>query len=95
MSWVRIVRKKLKDFGFRSDLSHEVEKLGLQLTACQMIVVVLSMVSVVFMFAPLLFIQDVRFMAIFLGLSLLFLMIGVWFWVKRHEICEHPEEIQD
>ena len=95
MSFVRKIRHELNDLGFRDNLQNEIETLGVQLTICQLIVVVLSIISVVFLFVPFLFLTDVKFMLIFMSVSLVSLGLGVWFWVKRAQICENPEEIQE
>ena len=95
MSMITKVRQQLKEIGFRPHIREEIEALGVQLTVCQLVVVVLSIISVVFLFVPLFYLQDQRFMLVFFALSLLCLGSGVWFWVNRAEICEHPEDIQD
>lgn len=87
------IRQQLKELGFRPHLREEIEALGVQLTVCQMIVVILSIISVVFLFVPFFYLQDLRFMAVFFSLSLVCLGAGIWFWVHRAEICEHPEDI--
>jgi hypothetical protein len=89
------IRKKLREFGFRSNLDQEIQTMGIQLTICQFIVVVLSIMSVVFLFLPIFKMQDMTFMLLLFGLSMLCLILGIWFWVKRGEICEHPEEVED
>lgn len=95
MSITQKIRHELKELGFRDNLQKEVETLGVQLTICQLIVVFLSIGSVVFLFVPFLFLQDIKFMLIFMGISLVCLGLGIWFWVKRADICENPEEIQE
>ncbi len=95
MTMIQKIRHQLKELGFQRDLKQEVESLGVQLTVCQMIVVFLSICSIVFMFVPLFYLQDLRFMALFLGLSFVCMIAGIWFWVKQAEICEHPEDYQE
>ena len=87
------IRQQLKELGFRPHIRQEIERMGIELTVCQLIVVVLSIISVVFLFVPFLFLQDVRFMIFFFILSIATLLIGIWFWVHQAEICEHPEDI--
>lgn len=89
------VRQKLKDFGFRPNIGHEIDKMGAQLTICQLIVVVLSVSSIVFLFIPFFYIQNLLFVISFLVLSMVCILFGVWFWLHRSEICEHPEDFQD
>ncbi len=86
------IRQKFTEFGFRPKMNEEVQALEAQFTICQLIVVVLSIMSVAFLFIPLMFLQDVRFVIAFFGVSFILLTVGMWFWFKRHEICEHPEE---
>ncbi len=93
MSLVIKVRHQLKELGFRPNLQEEIETLGVQLTVCQVVVVVLSLVSVVFLFVPFFYLQNITFMIIFFALSLVSLIFGIWFWVNRADICEHPEDI--
>lgn len=92
MSIERNVRQQLQDLGLSKGMKDDIEALGIELTICQFIVVVLSIMSVVFLFAPLFFLRDIRFMVVFFGISSICLFVGVWFWVKKSEICEHPEE---
>lgn len=94
MSMILKIRHQLKELGFRPHMRDEIEALGVQLTVCQLIVVVLSIISVVFLFVPLFYLQDVKFMLVFFSLSLICLGCGIWFWVHRAEICEHPEEVE-
>ncbi|HCM38086.1 MAG: hypothetical protein UV61_C0009G0054 [Candidatus Gottesmanbacteria bacterium GW2011_GWB1_43_11] len=94
MSFTHKVRQELKNFGFRSNLRAEIDALGIDLTICQLIVVLLSISSVVFLFMPLFYLQDPWFVVFFFGLSIVCLFAGVWFWVHRAEICEHPEDYQ-
>ena len=94
MTAIRHIKHKLHELGFRRDLKDEIEDMGIELTICQLIVVVLSLISVVFLFVPLFYLQDTWFMVTFFGASFLFLIFGVWFWVHKAEICEHPEDYQ-
>lgn len=93
MSLVIKVRHQLRDLGFRPNLREEIETLGVQLTVCQFVVVVISLLSVVFLFVPFFYLQNITFMMIFFALSLICLMLGIWFWINRAEICEHPEDV--
>lgn len=93
MSLIIKVRQQLKELGFRPHMREEIETLGVQLTVCQLVVVMLSLTSVVFLFVPFFFLQNAMFMVIFFGLSLIAILLGMWFWVNRAEICEHPEDI--
>lgn len=93
MSLVIKVRHQLRDLGFRPNLREEIETLGVQLTACQFVVVVISLISVVFLFVPFFYLQNIAFMMIFFALSLVCLILGIWFWINRAEICEHPEDV--
>lgn len=95
MSMIKQVRQQLKDLGFRPHLKQDIESLGIELTVCQLIVVILSISSVVFLFVPFFYLQNVTFVAAFLGVSLLCLVLGIWFWMHKAEICEHPEDYQD
>lgn len=95
MSLVVKVRQQLKDLGFRPHLREEIAALGVQLTICQLIVVILSISSVVFLFVPLFYLQDIRYMLLFFSVSILSLFGGMWFWIKRAEICEHPEDVEE
>lgn len=95
MSMIRKIRHQLKELGFRQNLGQEIESLGIELTVCQFIVVILSVFSVVFLFVPLFYLQDIRFMLVFFSLSFICIIAGIWFWVHRAEICEHPEDYQD
>lgn len=95
MSLVYQVKQQLDDLGIRRDIKDDVADLGVELTVCQIVVVVLSMASVVFMFVPLLISQDLTFVLIFFGISSLILVAGMWFWVKRAEICEAPHEYRE
>ncbi len=95
MSMILKIKRQLDALGFRRGISKEVEKMGAELTICQMIVVVLSISSVVFLFLPIFYLQSPTFIAVFLGLSLLSLFGGVWFWIHKAEICEHPEEVEE
>lgn len=95
MSLVVKVRQQMKELGFRPHMRDEIARLGVQLTICQLIVVILSISSVAFLFAPLFYLQDLRFMVVFFSVSILSLLGGMWFWVNRAEICEHPEDIED
>ncbi len=92
MSLVQKIRHELKSLGFRDNLQSEIDKMEAQLTICQLIVVTLSIMSVAFLFVPFLFLEDPKFILIFMGFSLVFLALGIWFWVKRAEICENPED---
>lgn len=89
------IRQQLKELGFRPHLSQDIESLGVKLTICQIIVVILSMISVVFMFVPLFYLQNIKFMLSFFGISFVCLILGIWFWVHEADICEHPEEFED
>lgn len=89
------IKHQLQEFGFRPGISKEVEKMGAELTVCQMIVVILSISSIVFLFMPIFYLQNVIFIAVFLGLSLVSLLAGIWFWLHKAEICEHPEEVEE
>lgn len=95
MNMIRSVRQQLKDLGFRPHMSKEIESLGVHLTICQLIVVLLSIVSVVFLFVPLFYLQSILFMSLFFGLSVIFLFFGIWFWLNKVDICEKPEDILD
>lgn len=95
MNLTHKIRKKLLELGFRSNINEEIQTMGIQLTICQLIVVVLSLISVVFLFLPIFKIQDPVFMMVLFGISMLCLILGIWFWVKRAEICEHPEEVPE
>lgn len=95
MSMIRKIRRQLKDMGFRSHMREEIDSLGVHLTVCQFIVVLLSIVSVVFLFVPFFYLQNVKFMIAFFAISLVSLTIGIWFWIHQAEICEHPEDYQD
>lgn len=95
MNFIREVRRQLKELGFRPHLKDEIQSLGIELTVCQVIVVVLSIASIVFLFVPVFYLQDVRFMVLFFGLSMALLVLGIWFWVHQEEICEHPEDYQE
>ncbi len=86
------VRNQLKALGMTSNLSNDIQSLGLEVTICQFIVVVLSIVSIVFLFTPLFFLKDLRFILFFFGISIASLLFGIWFWIKKADICEHPEE---
>jgi hypothetical protein len=91
MSIEKEVKDQLANLGIKTSDKNQIESLGLELTVCQFIVVVLSIFAIVFLFAPLLFLKDITFMLVFFALSLLSLSFGVWFWVKKAEVCEHPE----
>lgn len=96
MSWDYEIRKKLRELGFVSHMDKEMQAMkGAQLTVCQLIVVILSFASVVFIFVPFLYLKDPLFMVIFFGLSLVCLSVGLWFWINRSKICENPEEAQE
>jgi uncharacterized membrane protein len=86
---------KLRDFGFRPGLTEEVKQIESKLTFCQMVVVLMSIISVVFLFVPLFYLQEIWFVAIFFAASFISLTIGITFWVKQSEICEQPHEVQD
>lgn len=89
MSTMGEIHEKLGEMGIKPK-----DSLGIELTVCQFIVVVLSIISIVFLFVPIFFLQDVRFLLLFFSISLLCLGVGVWFWIKKADICEHPEEYQ-
>lgn len=95
MNLTREIRHQLKNLGFSSHIKQDIESLGVELTICQFIVVVLSIISVVFLFVPFFYLKDIKFMLIFFGVSLLSLSGGIWFWVHRSEICENPEDYVD
>lgn len=95
MSMIVKIRHQLREIGFRSHMGDEIEKLGAQLTVCQIIIVILSIISVVFLFVPLFYLQNVRFMLLFFSLSIISIGLGIWFWIHKAEICEHPEDIQE
>ena len=82
------IRLKLRDLGW---MSTEPIPESDALTVCQFVVVGLSLLSVIFLLAPLFYVQHVWFMVIFFSFSLGSLFGGIWFWVKQGEICEHPE----
>ena len=88
------IRQKLRLMGIQKS-AKDLETAGLALTVCQFIVIVLSLLSVTLLLVPLFFLQDARFLAVFFALSIVCLSLGVWFWVKRAEICEHPEEVTE
>ena len=88
------IRYKLKTSGFKSDLGPDIRDLGIELTICQLLVVILSLVSVVFLFVPLLYLRSPIFLAGFIGVSFVCLGISIWFWINKAKICEHPEEFQ-
>lgn len=88
------VREQLKAMGIHPEKKDEMESMGLEISVCQFIVVILSIISIVFLFAPLFFLKDIRFMLVFFGISLLCLLVGLWFWLNKAEICEHPEEYE-
>jgi uncharacterized membrane protein len=92
MSMQQQVREQLKELGMTNHIKQDVSSLGLELTVCQMIVVLLSIGSVVFLFVPLFYLQNPKFMVLFFGLSFLCMVLGVWFWIKKAEYCEHPED---
>jgi len=85
------IRNRLRELGLKPTSSEEIETLGLELTLCQFIVVVLSLISVIFLFVPLFFLRNTQFMIIFFTASVIFLAFGIWFWTNKAEICEHPE----
>ena len=89
------IRKRLKELGLRPNMKSEIESLGVEVTVCQLIVVVLSIASVVFLLVPFLYLRDLKFIFLFWGISIVCIWIGIWFWVKRADICEHPEEYTD
>lgn len=95
MSMIHDIRKQLKDLGFRPNMKREIESLGIEVTVCQFIVVVLSIISIVFLLVPFVYLKDIRFMVLFVALSILCIWLGIWFWIKRAEICEHPEDYTD
>ena len=95
MSMVEKVTEQLKQLGIKPQKNPQKEILGFKLTVCQLVVVVLSMISVTFLFVPLFYLQDIKFMVVFFILSLLFLILGIWFWLHQSEICENPEEFQE
>lgn len=82
------IRMKLKDLGWASS---DTGKDGDALTVCQFIVVGLSLLSVVFLLAPLFYVQQIWFMIIFFSFSTVSLFAGIWFWMRQAEICEHPD----
>lgn len=86
------IRKRLHELGFSK--KNDIEMLGIELTVCQFIVVVLSLISVIFLFVPIFFLNDIKFMVGFFLVSLICLIVGVWFWLKKAEICENPEEYE-
>ena len=95
MSMIFKIKRQLKEFGFRPEIGKEIENLGVELTVCQLIVVVLSISSIVFLFMPMFYLKNLTFVAVFLGLSLVSLLAGIWFWLHKAEICEHPEEVEE
>lgn len=95
MSIARQIRGKLRELGFRPGMTQELKDMQTHLTFCQMVVVVMSIISVVFLFVPLFYLQEIWFVAIFFAASFLSLSVGVWFWVKRGDICEEPQEVQE
>lgn len=95
MSMATKVREQLENLGIKTPRSEEEEKKAAKLTVCQIVVVVLSLLSVIFLFAPLFYLRDLRFMVAFFFLSFICLVGGIWIWVKQADICENPEEIQD
>lgn len=86
------IRRRLHELGLSP--KNDIEMLGIELTVCQFIVVLLSLLSVVFLFIPLFFLSNIGFMVGFFVLSILCLVLGVWFWLKKVEICEHPEDYE-
>lgn len=94
MIHVKKIREQLEAWGFKPDDREEFEALGIELTICQMIVIGTSFLSVVFLFTPLFYLQDIWFMVVFYALSLLVIIGGVWFWVNRADICENPQYYQ-
>ncbi len=95
MTMIGKVRRELKELGFRPHLGQEIQSLGVELTVCQLIVVLLSIISIVFLFVPMFYLQDTRFLLLFFSLSLLCIGTGVWFWMHQEDICEHPEDYQE
>lgn len=92
---IRNIRHQLKELGFRPHMKSEIESLGIHLTICQLVVVLLSLFSVVFLFVPFFYLQSVTFMLVFFGISLVTLFIGIWFWLHKVDICENPEDYAD
>lgn len=92
MSIEREVRDQLENLGIETDKKNQIQTLGLELTVCQFIVVVMSFFSLAFLFVPLFFLRNLFFMFGFFTVSLACMGFGIWFWLNKADICEHPEE---
>lgn len=90
MSTDKDIHDKLREMGLAKNKNPNF--LGLEITVCQFVVVALSLLSLFFLFLPIVFLKNIILLGIFFVLSLVSLGIGIWFWVKKAEICEHPEE---
>lgn len=90
MSIERTIREKIKSLDI--DMPKKADATGVELSVCQFIVVILSIVSVIFLFLPILFLNNLLLLVLFFSISLLAMGVGVWFWVKKRVICESPEE---
>lgn len=95
MTMIRQIKRQLEDLGLRATGRENLRALGIELTVCQLIVVILSIGAIAFLFIPLLNLQNFQIVLIFCLLSLSVLSLGVWFWTKKAEICENPEDYQD
>ncbi len=95
MTWVHKVREQMRGLGIEPTLNDQIDELGIGLTVCQLIVIGISILSVVFLFTPLLYLQELIFLVLFYSLSLGLIILGVWFWINRADICEKPEDFQN
>lgn len=84
------IHERLKELGVKRKTG--VQLAGIEISLCQFIIAILSLLSVVFLVVPIFFLRDTVFLFIFLSISILCTIAGVWFWLKRAEICEHPEQ---
>lgn len=88
------IKKKIHASGYKSEFGPDVESIGAELTVCQLVVVIMSLVSVAFIVVPFLFLKNLVFMILFFALSMLSMGLGIWFWLNKGKYCEHPEEYE-
>ena len=85
------IRTKLQSLKVTAKKSNDVRDVGVELTVCQLIVVLISFVSIAFLFVPLLFLKNPIFMVLLFIGDVLLLLSGIWFWLHKADICENPE----
>ena len=89
------LNKTFKNWGIRPLRPEDAKTLGVQLTLCQFIVILLALSSGAFLLFPLFFLKSWFFILLCWSVGIVFMFTGIYVWIHQQSICEHPEHLRE